>query len=1093
MQASTDKLVRGSVTVKDAEGNLVRYSTSTANAAAATEKAGMSFQQAAMKAAAFAATLGVVNKVQQFAGESYAAARAQNDMRNALLTVVGSMSEYNNLIDAGRVATKGMMTETELAQAGMVLLKSGIAGTSQEVGRLAGAGTALVNTYAPLGASQEKLTRFILSGNKALLDNFNFTTQQVAAMQAHIEATTNLSGAEAAMAARKALVIQEGEKLLGTVSAETIQVQQLTAAWSDFEAAFGQVMISLNQATGIVPGVTGVVQQLTDGAKAWQYVLTEAIPAIDQHNAGLARQAAQNAINAKSQEELDAAWQQGRSDFDAFTSALAQGAGSVEEYNRIVTEGSQGNYFLAQSLQMTEEQFNAAKTAMVEAAQVAAVNVYQGMRQATAATYEAAQAARELAAAQAEQVRIQQGISAFGVDTNRERAAYAQLFQARAGQQEALLQFNNKTEQERINERKKAEDQAAREMEQLQHRGAKAMTKSFDQAAQQIRSTIESVLSPSLDEVWKPPEGAEVRIDEAARRLATVTTAGFGSEWLNQLNTQFAGQDFWKPMADAMASGDAGALKAAANNILTNSVTSLWDVEAIKQKVREQLQQQNLRQQIIDQVQAELAAEGTVMSPEQITQIATGAAGVEQGATGAGQAVAGIATDATTAQTALDTLGLSLDNVSVTNIPAMITASDELVVAIQGISGGITAASPQIVAALSGTVEELQTVVRMVKWSDLGKAIDQGIAKGISDNEELVVEKLKSLMWSAMEAAGNAIGYGSPAAKYIPLGASISQGLAVGVGSYSGEFQDSLNKLLGINPNALEMTKLADAAVGGMKSAFSRYLADSKAHWGQRFILTVFKNNADAILNATDRTAAFNKAIKATGANLERVGFSGTHAGTIQRAAAAFLKSFDKVQAAAQKQYQEQLLEGAGAALDMGTSIVNLAEQGAGVLNNEVDRLAYLLNTSTGPIEWNGQILDAASATDLLNQKMQEQANIQDDLLRLQEGQSRLSFLKQQLDLVNQLSQVGLNPGDILGDAFGPNASLESIIEASTRAVQALIQHTEGSLAGLQPMSGTQNVSNRSSNLTINGLTVSNGMDVNSLIALIQRTAAGVA
>lgn len=174
-------------------------------------------------------------------------------------------------------------------------------------------------------------------------------------------------------------------------------------------------------------------------------------------------------------------------------------------------------------------------------------------------------------------------------------------------------------------DRVEAEEQAEKQADRL----GSAMSSSLRDAASEMSSIISGAIRPTLDEVWKPPEDA-ANMDEAARRLATVSTAGFGSEWLNQLNQQFTGMSFWQPIADAMAAGDDAGLKEAANNILTNQVTQLWDKELIKQQVRQQLQQQQMRDAIIQEVQNELGAEGVTASIGVITEAAGDTAAASQ-------------------------------------------------------------------------------------------------------------------------------------------------------------------------------------------------------------------------------------------------------------------------------------------------------------------------------------------------------------------------------------------------------------------------------------------------------------------------------
>lgn len=1022
MQASTDKLVRGSVTVKDAEGNLIRYSTATARAGVASDKAGTSFQQAALKAAALVAALGVVNKLQQFAGESFTAGRAQNDMRNALVQTVGSVEEYNRLIASGQQSTRGMVSETKLAEAGMVLLKSGIAGSSEEVGRLSAAGTALVNTYANLGANQEKLTRFILSGNAALFDNFNFTRQQVAAKVAEIEATTNLSGEEAKLAARKALVIQEGEKLLGTVSAETVQINQLTASYADFQAAFGQVLISLNQATGAIPAVTGAFQTLTEGAKAWQVILEQQIPAIEQHNAGLATQAAQAALTAQSQEELDAAWQQGRSDFDAFTSALLAGAGSVEEYNEIVKDGAQGNYYLAESLTLTAEEFDAAKTAIAEAvvasgqwvSSIEAMNITVAAQQVDnyadsiygleIRTREATQAQRELNQAQANaDLRAKkEAAPELGVKLSESRTAAFELAQ----------------------QREQAETKANERIAKSSQQAARSFAKPFEDAAKNITSVIENVVQPTLSEVWQPPVD-EARFDENARRLATVATSGFGSEWLNQLNTQFAGMDFWQPITQAMAMGDTEALKAAATNLLTNNVTALWDVEAIKSQVRAQLQQQQLRENIIAQIQAELSGEG----------------------------------------------GIS------TVVPMAVDAG------LQGLEEQL----PEFLPPWTATFDEMETVVSDKDWQGLGKSIDTGILEGIRGSKHLIIEELKGLAQEALFAAQQAVGYGSPATEFIPLGESIPQGIIVGMQSGSPAFQKAFDELFGIKRGTTSWQGILGQTADDLEKVFdSKKIEASKVKLALRQIKDVFRANSKEILTATDRTAKFREVLKRSGA---LGGWLGSDAGQkVQQGLGDFFRLWDRNAKMAAEKLQAQIISGATKALSLAGSLSDLAMTGATQLNSEVDMLAQLLNTGASDFMLDGQLISAAEATELLNQKMREQADIQDDLLQLQRSQAQLAFLEKQLDLIKTINQAGLDPAEVLGGA--DLSTIGGLVTATNAAIQAIIGQVGQDISAYTPVGGGQAVNNTSSTVNMGGVVINNGMDMAALQALIRRTVA---
>lgn len=1075
MQQATDKLVRGSVTVKDAEGNMIKYSTSTAMAGAATQKASMSVGEMVTKMAALAAAYGVVTKAQEFAVESFNAARAQNDIKGALVGVVGGLDQYNKLIEAARGSTRGMVSETNLANAGMVLLKSGIAGSAEEVGRLSAAGTALVNTYSAQGASQEKLVRFLLTGNRALMDNFNITAQQIAQMQAQIEATTGLTGQEAKLAAIKALVIQEGEKLLGSVSAETIQVGQATAAWADFTAAFGQVLIAFNQATGLLPSVTGLFQDLTAGAQAWTYTLNEAIPAIQAHYASLGQQAAQAAIAAQSQDELVAAFENGLSDLDAFKQELVANVDSVEEYNSIIYKGSRGSKIFTDQLSLTGKQF----ADMKMSAQATAVVVEKTVD----ATVNETVALQDSSSALQDVIMANQSLNKWLGEVNRRReesialqaadAAYARNLAAmgEAERQGYLASYQDKVA-------------AAQEQKQASESANKSMTKSFDKAADQLRSTIESVIKPSLSEVWQPA-GEEGNIDEWARRVATVATSGFSSEWLNQAAAQFGGQSFFQPIMDAMQGGDEGALKAAANDLLTRNVTALWDVETIKARVRQQLQEQNLRQQIIDQVQAELSAEGVNVSPEAVAAVAGGASQAAGGMAQANQATADMGTTAGATQTALDNLALSLDTISNVKIVVLITKTGELQTAIGKLSVGVTTASEEMITALTAAVPKMQDVIKLADWVSLGKSIDEGIVKGIRGNEHLVYEKLKAMAVEALKQAGDAIGYGSPAAKFVPLGASIPEGVELGMMSNSGLVQKAYDKLFNIDRSTTSLDKILHQSRYKLTSFGKGQLSmgEEKVTYVLNTIQKDFTNNASKILNAVNPMAAFQEFVSSH--EWRKANIKDRDATAI---AQRFYQNFLKESAKAQAALQKIIVEGSRKAIDLAGSLSDVATAGAQQLNGEIDMLAQLLNTGASEFMLDGQIYSAAEATDLLNQKMQEQASIQDDLLQLQQSQNQLNFLEKQLGLIETISKAGLNPADVLGGA--DLSTVSGLVAASQNAIASIIGQVSSDIGAYTPVQGSQTINNRAVNLNMGGVNISNGMSLNNLTSLIQRTVA---
>lgn len=136
-----------------------------------------------------------------------------------------------------------------------------------------------------------------------------------------------------------------------------------------------------------------------------------------------------------------------------------------------------------------------------------------------------------------------------------------------------------------------------------------------------LRSAIESQIKPTLSEVWQPGGGGgdERHIDEWGRRAATIMTQGLNSEWITQLNSQFAGTDFWSPIQAAIEAGDVGGAQNLLGNLLTQNPQALWDKELIKQRVRDSMVQSGIKDDFINTIVAELQAEGLNVDLSQVT------------------------------------------------------------------------------------------------------------------------------------------------------------------------------------------------------------------------------------------------------------------------------------------------------------------------------------------------------------------------------------------------------------------------------------------------------------------------------------------
>ncbi len=534
-----------------------------------------------------------------FNAEAMQLGMIQKDARNALTSTVGSAASYTRAIDQARVSTRDMVSETELAVGINSLLNMHLASNAQEAAELAMAGATLSKVYASSGATMEKYFRLLSGGALALYDNFSLTSELVSKRRDEIVAATGVSEAEAKLQAIRQLTIEEAKRYNDALSDETVAASQTQAASQDLKAAWGELTNQLIYGSGIAG-------KAAEGLRGLKAIIEGDSSAQEKH--------AQDILLA---------------------------AESYAEYNRAMNQSG------LQSERLGKAQFAHVKAAL--AASDATMDLgSEEIRLAAAAdrlagaTAKAATVTGEYTgwAAQARAIQEALGDEYLTSKDNLEdyvnELARASMYGGMSAPSLTNLygpqQDTSFLDQLNL-ERVRREREAQEELQQVQLSGAR-------ETADRLKSTIEGILGQTtLSEVWQAPADTS-RIDENARRLATVATSGFGSEWLAQLNTQFGGMGFWQPIADAMQAGDEGALREAATNLLTGpDVSKLWDIELIKQRVREQLQADNLRQQLVETIQQEMAAEGTAATTVQV-----GAAmGMEQEAPAGGMDMSPIA------------------------------------------------------------------------------------------------------------------------------------------------------------------------------------------------------------------------------------------------------------------------------------------------------------------------------------------------------------------------------------------------------------------------------------------------------------------
>ena len=140
---------------------------------ASTEAKGFSRALGFVKTAAI--SLGLLSAGKEafdFAVDARKAAIEAENAKNKLTLAAGGAEEYEATIKAAKEATRGMVSETALANGAFVLLEMNLASNAQEAAKLANAGQILSKAFESQGASVELFNRLLANGSAVLLDNF---------------------------------------------------------------------------------------------------------------------------------------------------------------------------------------------------------------------------------------------------------------------------------------------------------------------------------------------------------------------------------------------------------------------------------------------------------------------------------------------------------------------------------------------------------------------------------------------------------------------------------------------------------------------------------------------------------------------------------------------------------------------------------------------------------------------------------------------------------------------------------------------------------------------------------------------------------
>ncbi len=491
----------------------------------------------------------------------------------------GTISDF----DAMRIANKAMLlgvagSEDQLESISLIAIR---------LGRAMGLNAT---------TSIEDMTVALGRQSPLILDNLGITIDYTAALKRYA-AANDVAESSLTESIRKQIFMTEALRV-GKVEADKLADAQLgmagdfevtSASLKNFTVEFGRLLAVFIASDAAI----GTLQHLEKGARAWKLVLTEVAPELVKNNSLTEIITAHYLAKGQAIERNILALGK---DVNAMKGSNAGVRKSIKvntDWRRVSAKATERIAAEEAALKRTTQKWAEYTTAILEANPPTEILILTQ---------------KELKEAMDEttlsNLQLRQSFS----DYKEMEVAFTITGAQSLAQAKELYAITIQGEEDIADAREEAAKEAAKSAKEA----ADATKDAFTGAIDTIKGAVETQLKPTLDEVWKIPEESVTRVDESARRLATVSTSGFASEWLGQLTEQFGEQEFFQPVMDAIASGDEAALKAAADKVLTENITKLWNVELIKEKTRAALRAQNARQAILDVITEELIGEGLV-------------------------------------------------------------------------------------------------------------------------------------------------------------------------------------------------------------------------------------------------------------------------------------------------------------------------------------------------------------------------------------------------------------------------------------------------------------------------------------------------
>lgn len=959
----------------------------------------------------------VVGMVKDFGVESYQAAAAAERLGRATDNMAKGIGESGQaMVDAITGASQGTISQLDAMTAANKAMMFGLVEDKQQMAELTQIAVTLGAAMGQgAGKSIDDLTTALGRQSPMILDNLGITLKLEEAHRIYAaqlgKTAEELTDAEKKQSFVNAALEKGKEKVaeLGGVTVDSAaKTEQLAAAWSDFQVAFGGLLLGLSDAKLFGKTITEWVRSLEEGAQAWKWII-ETNQALDEQGKGLAEisqmqggytrgtdEVAQATENATQAIQRNTAAQNAALDFQR------AGAGAARVQAEAQTEAARAQQALSTQSERWAGLAETSKQKLEELAQGHTLTAEQAKAYAEAQT--------EAADAELKRQETMNGLLTGMADYY---ISFQDLQTQSLGNEQSYNASVSAARDEAAASQKDAAGKLSEELAQIEQERQEKLAWVMTGAHARTKEENDADLG-----YWNAHYDALVTTTQTK---AAEQTAAIEAEQTKRESNAAAARA--KEQAEYQAHLDDLKLK-----------TSLSLLETTGQ-----LEQMTGLVGISATEAADLIKAGLLPVTNELgaaIQTTMGDLATKQGEA------------ASQAETNQATLAAAFDG----TLPAMQGQADmigsilpQAMTTGQGAMGDFSKSVETEFDKAGKRIKDFGDAIKKEDWPAIGKSIDTGIVKGIKDNEHLVLEKLKELARKALDSAETELGIHSPSTEFAEVAAMIVAGMTGELDRSAGLVESAINNLFDFKPASVG--EIIGAAADDVEKALEKGLGGAKAKLALRALKDVFRGNSDEILNATDRVKKFQE-IAGQAINWGKAGISGEQTRVWMGAIDTFVKQFDARKAEMEAaQYAAKL-----AAVGQG---IGLAGQAGGFALSAGQQLKDQLETQLKFTQSKEEQRRIEQEITAIEEGMAQLQGGQDALKDLQQQKQRaefarkygldvqsvlgmeekqVQFLQQQLNLMDAMKKAGL--GDL---GFGPGAGLAGIFQGAGQTMLTLI------------------------------------------------------